>query len=207
MDCNLLIDPLPLTIPVGGGDLPIETNFRTGILFEMMINDGDLTDHEKMIHAANLWFPESFPDDDEEQIEAFDGMLWFYSCGKETLKQPQEAKQETTSKVKTLNRRIYDYDVDAPLIYAAFLSQYRIDLQDIEYLHWWKFSAMFRGLSDGHEITKIMGYRSMDLSSIKNKAERQHYTKLQAKFALPDNRSIEEKQQAAGALFGGALFR
>lgn len=207
MDCNLLIDPLPLTVPVGGGDLPIETNFRTGILFEMLINDGSLSDGEKMLHAANLWFPESFPANDEEQIEAFDGILWFYSCGKETMKSSQQAERESTSKVKTLNRRIYDYDIDAPLIYAAFLSQYRVDLQDIEYLHWWKFSAMFKGLSEGHEITKIMGYRSIDLSSIKNKTERQHYTKLQAKYALPDNRSTEEKQRAVGAIFGGALFK
>ena len=39
--------------------------------------------------------------------------------------------------------------------------------QDIKYLHWWKFKAMFKSLKEDTEIVKIMRYRSMDLSKIK----------------------------------------
>ncbi|WP_242840658.1 Gp15 family bacteriophage protein [Clostridium hydrogeniformans] len=45
------------------------------------------------------------------------------------------------------------------------LDQYGADLQNVEYLHWWKFKA----LKEDNEIFKIMGYRYMDLGKIKDK--------------------------------------
>lgn len=199
---NILIDTLPLTVPVGGRNLRIETNFRTGILFEMMFQNGHLSDEEKAVCAINLFFPKDFPTDQDQQQQAVEGMLWFYSCGNppKDNKQPAEKKKSAG-----MQKRIYDYDVDAPLIYAAFLSQYRIDLQDIPYLHWWKFIALFQGLSEQQKIVEIMGYRSINLAKIKNRAERERYAALQAKYSLPDNMTTEEKVAAVGALFGGIL--
>ena len=196
---NILIDPLPLAIQVSGRDLPIETDFRTGILFEQLVESNEVPQEEKIAYAVNLYFPGRFPSNAMEQIQAVDGMLWFYSCGDEERATKQDQQQNSTS----IARRIYDYDIDAPLIYSAFLAQYNIDLQDIQYLHWWKFIAMFRGLAQHHKIVEIMGYRAMNIAKIKNRAEREHYAALQAKYALPDNRSAEEKAAAAGALFGG----
>lgn len=198
---NILIDELPLTVPVGGGFIHIETNFRTGILFEMMFQNGDLSKEEKAVNAVNLFFPDNFPNDEEGQQQALEGMLWFYSCGNQHREKAQEKAKSTG-----IEKRIYDYDIDAPLIYAAFLSQYRIDLQDIEYLHWWKFNALFQGLSEQQKIVEIMGYRSINLAKIKNRSEREHYAALQAKYALPDKRSTEEKVAAAGTLFGGMML-
>ena len=40
-----------------------------------------------------------------------------------------------------------------------------------------------------------MGYRAIDLSKIKNKEEKDKYKRLQREWALPDNRTIEEKEQ------------
>lgn len=196
---NILIDPLPLAIQVSGRDLPIETDFRTGILFEQLVESNEVPQEEKIAYAVNLYFPGRFPSNALEQIQAVEGMLWFYSCG--DGEQPKQQDQQQNS--AGIARRIYDYDIDAPLIYSAFLAQYNIDLQDIQYLHWWKFIAMFRGLAQHHKIVEIMGYRAMNIAKIKNRAEREHYAALQAKYALPDNRSAEEKAAAAGALFGG----
>lgn len=197
---NILIDPLPLAIQVSGRELPIETDFRTGILFEQLVQSREIPQEEKIAYAVNLYFPDCFPEDADGQVQAVNGMLWFYACGDEEQTKPKESAPSDGSRTA---RRIYDYDVDAPLIYAAFLAQYRIDLQDIEYLHWWKFIAMFKGLTQDHKIVEIMGYRSINVAKIKNKAEREHYAALQAKYALPDNRTTEEKAAAAGALFGG----
>ena len=53
--------------------------------------------------------------------------------------------------------QIDDYDeFDNDLIYSAFKDQYSIDLQEIEYLHWWKFKAMFDALKDDNKIVEIM---------------------------------------------------
>jgi hypothetical protein len=40
-----------------------------------------------------------------------------------------------------------------------------------------------------------MGYRAIDISKIKDKDEKAKYKKLQRQFALPDNRTEEEKEQ------------
>lgn len=197
---NILIDTLPTTITVGGREFPISSNFRTAILFELMIQDAETSAIEKALGAFQLWFPDGMPEDVEQ---ATDQMIWFYSCGKTVS---LETAADKTKKAG-IAKRIYDFDIDAPLIYAAFLTQYHIDLQDIEYLHWWKFSALFEGLNEENEISKIMQYRAIDLSEIKNKAEKKHYAKLQAKYRLPDNRSTEDKEALAGALFAGAAGR
>ena len=198
---NIIIDTLPLTISVGGRDLPIETNFRTGMLFELMMMSGEVPEDEKIEYAVNLYFPREFPRSAAEQREAIDGMLWFYMCGDQDKREP--AANGSGGDKPSIIKRIYDYEIDAPMIYAAFLSQYGIDLQDIEYLHWWKFVAMFMALHENEKIVEIMGYRSIDLAKIKNRKEREHYAALQGKYRLPDNRSTEEKAAAAGAVFGG----
>ena len=59
---------------------------------------------------------------------------------------------------------LFDYELDGEYIYAAFMSQYGIDLIDIEELHWYKFLAMFKGLKDDEIISKIMGYRGYEKS-------------------------------------------
>ena len=199
---NILIDPLPVTVMVAGEEVSIATDFRTGILFEMLVQDGSIDKEQKAQTALELWYPKGLPTYTEQSVvEAVDQMLWFYLCGKSTGDKPSAGKEK--QQPKGIARRIYDFDVDAPLIYAAFLAQYHIDLQDVEDLHWWKFAALFAGLNEEHEISKIMGYRSIELATIKNKAERERYTKLQAKYALPDNRSVEDKERMIGSLFGG----
>lgn len=199
---NMLIDPLPSTVTVGGREIPIESNFRTSILFELMIQSHDLDNAQKSITAMELYYPREHHahiiERNETIDEAIDRIVWFYCCGKQRKIAGEQRKENAK-----IERREHDFDVDAPLIYAAFLSQYGIDLNQIEYLHWWSFCAMFRGLSDEHQITKIMGYRTVDLSSIKNKAEKSRLAKLQSRYALPFTGTIQDMERAAGSLFGG----
>lgn len=198
---NLIIDELPRALKLKGSVFPIRTDFRIGMLFEMMIESRELSDREMARQAFRLWF-------EEEQIaaiarqdvvrEALDGIIWFYSCGK----RDEEKEKQGEKKPGEFGRRIYDFEIDAPLIYAAFRSQYGIDLQEAQ-LHWWQFTALFSGLHQDEQIMQIMGYRSVNLAEIKNKDERRRLAKLQARYALPDHRTKEEKQRLAGALFGG----
>lgn len=50
-----------------------------------------------------------------------------------------------------------DYEIDAELIYAAFLEQYGVDLFDKE-IHWHKVLAMIAGLHST-KLNDIIGYR------------------------------------------------
>ena len=99
------------------------------------------------------------------------------------------------------SKQIYSYEFDDELIYSAFRDQYRINLQTIPYLHWWEFKAMFSGLKEDNLIVKIMGYRAMDLSKIKDKEEKKYYKKLKKLYALPDMRTEEQKEADFGKAF------
>ena len=170
---NLLIDLVPTAIEIDGEEYEINSNFRESILFELMMLDTSITEEEKIIQALELYYP-VLPKDLNKAIE---GILWFYRCGKDEVINKNKGTGKSTN--------VYSFDYDDDLIYSAFLDQYGVDLQDVEYLHWWKFKAMFRGLKEDNEIVKIMGYRAMDISKIKDKEQKAHYTKMQELYKIP----------------------
>ena len=81
------------------------------------------------------------------------------------------------------------------------MEQYKIDLNNIKYLHWWKFKALFNSLNKNTHFVEIMGYRAMDLSKIKDKEEKKRYKRLQKIYALPDMRTEEQKEADFGKAF------
>ena len=166
--------------------IDFDTNFRIGIAFEIMMQNPKYSMQAKTYQALKLFYPEM--DEIKDVKKAIDDIIWFYSCGK---------SEEKTSRKKGKNKQkqIYSYEFDNDLIYSAFKNQYNIDLEEVEYLHWWKFKAMFEGLKSDNRIVEIMGYRAMDLTKIKDKDMKKHYKQLQEDYKLPDMRSEEEKEE------------
>lgn len=181
---NILVDELEEIMKEKFGNVKINTDFRISILFELLMQDNTIPGKEKVVQALQLYYPNFYKITDFD--EAIENMMWFYRCGKELA----------NSKTKVTNNRkqIYSYEFDDDKIYSAFMQQYNIDLQDIEHLHWWKFKALFNGLSEDTQFVKIMGYRAIDISKIKNKKEKKRYKELQKLYALPDMRTEEEKE-------------
>lgn len=178
---NLLIDKLPTDYE----GLKIDTNFRSFILFELLMQDNKI-DAETKIYLALKIFYKEYPKDLKKGIEA---ILWFYRCGDE-IKESKNKKQENKKQ-----KQIYSFKYDDKLIFSAFWHDYKIDLNEINYLHWFKFKALFEGLDDKNKFCEIMGYRAIDLNKIKDKEQKKRYRKLQRQYALPDNRTVEEKEQ------------
>ena len=181
---NLLIDLLPTTVDIEGIEYEINSDFRTSILFELLMQDVEIEDEEKIIQALQLYYKKRPKNIDE----AINKMLWSYSCGKENT-------LEADSKTGSSSEKIYDFDYDDEYIYSAFLDQYGIDLNEIEYLHWWKFKAMFKALKEDNEIVKIMGYRSIDLSKVEDKKQKEFYKKMKKTYEMPIAISKDEKEK------------
>ena len=194
-DCNMLIDYLPETVEIEGVEYEIESNFRTLLLFEMLMQDSELSDSEKAMQGLKLAYP-VIPDNLEAAV---DELLWFYACGKR-WREKRAGSVEGASEVQ----RIYSFEHDDDYIYSAFLTQYHIDLQDIKYLHWWKFKALLRTLSSDLEFCKIMEYRSVDINANMTKEQRDFYRRKKELYALPLPADEEEKVDAiAEALMNG----
>lgn len=198
---NILIDIVPDKVEVGGKMYKINSDFRTSILFELLMFDDSVDDESKYIQALELYYPILPPESNLE--EAIYKILWFYGGGKEDDR--KESSEKNTTKVE----QVYSYEYDDTYIYSSFLSQYQIDLQDVEHLHWWKFKAMFESLKEDTKICEIMKYRSIDLSKIHDKEEKAFYKKMKNLYELPkyiDKEQKEKEDEIANILMGNGIL-
>ena len=189
----MLVDLLPATLEIDSLNYPINSDFRTSILFEELMQDASIKSEEKIDLAIKLYFKNRVIN----KQKAIEQLLWFYKCGKEEKKSNKGEKGIATT-------NIYSYEHDDEYIYSAFLEQYNIDLQDIEYLHWWKFKAMFKSLREC-KFVEIMGYRSMGIDSKMPKSQQTFYKRMKAIYRLPDNRTEEQKEKEISESFA-SLF-
>lgn len=183
---NIILGRLPTKTP---NKMRIRTDFRESIKFELLMQDNSISDTDKIKLALNLYYYE--PEKIQDVKKAIKDILWFYKCGKEDKNVDSENEENNVSNKQ---KQIYSYEFDAEYIYSAFMEQYKIDLNSIKYLHWWKFKALLISLNENILFSKIMGYRAMNINKIKDKDMKKHYKKMKKIYALPDMRSEEEKE-------------
>lgn len=193
---------LPASVDIGSKTYKIDADFRTIMNVEEIIFGKEVTDDQKKFaeemmkeidieekdaianakyyDALKLFYEDNIPDDLEEAMEK---MLWFYSCGKED----EQTKAKTKKKVIS-----FEYDFD--YINAGFMQDYKIDLFEVDFLHWWKFMSLFSALHDDCKICEIIGYRSAELKNF-DKEQRKRIREMQKIYALPDEISKEEKKR------------
>lgn len=185
---NILIDQLPTSVEIDGQKFEVYSDFRNMILFELLMQDDDFTDQEKLEQALLLFYPVA----PNNVLKGLDTLMWFYKQGKE-----EEQKNKKAGKKPKENKRseqVYSFEYDSLYIYAAFLSQYKIDLQDIPYLHWWKFKALFASLKEDNQIVQIMQYRAVEITSKMSSEQQRFYRKMKQLYRLPDNRTQTQKE-------------
>ena len=96
---------------------------------------------------------------------------------------------------------VIDWEIDAELIYAAILGQYGIDLFDIEDLHWHKFIAMIKGLSETTKLREVMQYRAYKRDNSKNVDQ---YERLKSAWEIRRMSNEEEREiEEFSKIFGG----
>lgn len=195
---NILIDSLPQSIVSGGREYSIRADFRISVMFESMMEDSEVRNEDKLGLALGMYYPE-IPQDIEDAV---DKMLWFYKCGKEANSYEKKLSERQAAK-----DRIYSFDYDDDYIFAAFLHQYRIDLNRVKFLHWWKFRAMFKSLTEDNEFVKIMGYRSIDISNDMSKSQKDFYRKMKRIHQIPQSKDEQERQDEITSILmkGGDL--
>ncbi len=175
---NLFYEEFPKAVIVSGIEVPIVTDFREYIKMLDMLKDPDVSNEEKTYFLAD-YFTDKIPDFNEavKQLSDFVLMKSFATTG---IDVEIEEKEETREE-----KHLFSFEIDYPYILSGFLRDYGIDLSSVRYLHWWKFRMLFDGLSDDTEIKQRIMYRSLDLSTIKDKDERKRIQKIQRSIQLP----------------------
>lgn len=174
---SILTEDLPKTL-LGA---PIRTDYRVMVTVEQLLRDPEISAQRKIIQALDLLYIEP-PDAGLES--AWDGLLWYYRGGRGPEAQEQEPEKERPGprRRQATPRRVYDYEIDAERIYAAFRQIYNVDLQGAP-LHWWAFRSMLLALPDSCLMGQIMGIRAADVSSLKG-PEKKRVQRLQRLFAI-----------------------
>lgn len=200
---GMLSERLPETVIVGGVEVGIDTDFRTSILFEELLNDPELTNLQKVMQAVEMYYGAQVIRW-EDRNEAIEKILWFYNG--ESTGQQGKTGEEDDGEVEAADA-LYSFEYDADKIFAAFQHDYGIDLQSIDYLHWWKFKALFKGLSEENEIVKIIGYRGMVIDPKLPSRQQDFYRKMKRIHALPAKREEQELQDELEQILlnGGSL--
>jgi hypothetical protein len=95
--------------------------------------------------------------------------------------------------------RLFSFEKDANLIFAAFRQTHGIDLQNIEYLHWWSFLALFMDLGADTAFCNLVGLRKRVKSGKATTEERETAREMGDMFDVPeiDDRTLEEKEKEA----------
>ena len=157
-----------------------QKKFAEEMMKEIDIEEKDAIANAKYYDALKLFYEDNIPDDLEEAMEK---MLWFYSCGKED--------EQTKAKTK---KKVISFEHDFDYINAGFMQDYKIDLFEVDFLHWWKFMSLFSALHDDCKICEIIGYRGAELKNF-DKEQRKRIREMQKIYALPDDISKEEKKR------------
>mgnify|MGYP003289976339 CR=1 FL=1 len=171
---------LPSFVEIEGIFFDIKTDFRDWLKFDRLIKD-EATTYEDIDYLYILEKPE----DKEKGLKA---LLDFFAPPQEL---PRKISGGNTDPV-------IDYELDADLIYSAFLEQYNIDLMAQDEtghalpLHWHKFQALLKGLHNTR-LNEIMEIRAFNPNN-KDDYNKQ-MQKLKNAWKIPHRESAADRKR------------
>lgn len=174
---NFFYETFPDTVNIHGEDVAIITDFREYIRLLDMLKCEELDAMQKTLLLAQY-----FLDEIEVDKEAISALTAFVVMDYDETESDEENGETEESGSK---KNLFSYEIDYPFILSAFMRDYGIDIETVDYLHWWKFRMLFDGLSDDTEIKQRIMYRGINLSDIKDKDERNRIAKIQRRIRLP----------------------
>lgn len=179
---NLLVDALPTAVEIDGKEYEINTSFRDCLRTILAFEDEELTGYEKQAIMLQNLFPEPI-----ENVQAA------FEVGTRFLNGGKVGESESES-----NLRLYSFDKDAALIFAAFRQTHGIDLETAE-MHWWKFMALFADLGGETTFCNLIGLRKRVKTGVASKEEKQAARDMGSAFDIPepDDRTPDEREKEA----------
>ena len=183
---ELLTGNLPESFLIGDKEYAVSSDFRDIVELEEFLASEELTGAARVEQALNLFYG-CIPDDVETAVEK---LCWFMQCGEK--ERPHRGRRQP-ARDDFRQQAAYSFIHDAGLIYAAFMAQYGIDLTDIEYLHWWKFKAMFESLGKDTLMKEVMHCRAVEIDPKMPQAQKDYYNAMKQRYALPLPDGIEKQ--------------
>lgn len=176
----------PEYVKVGNKEYKINTDFKVALECNRIAEDETIGDFERSLAIIYTLFGEEALEDTKHYDKLLELAKKYLSCGKDIKVKPNEEPD-------------MDYIYDYGLIWASFMSDYKIDI-DKKYIHWWKFYELINGLSSSELgnsciLNKIRAGRKYDPKEIKDNKKRQEFIEWQKSIALPKKKKIVTEKQ------------
>ena len=176
----------PEYIETNSKQYKINTDFRVALACFEALEDDEINDVARMNAIISLLLgvekdgeieiPQLTTEESNKTIEL---LIKYLSCG--------EKEQSTT-----VNKRDMDFVQDKQYIYASFLTDYNIDLDNTE-MHWWKFCNLLKGLTDKCILSKVRDIRNTDLSEYKDTKTKERIIKAMESVKLKEKKTKEQQ--------------
>lgn len=131
---------LPQAVEVGGRFYRIKTDYRYWLRFLQVVKEPAMLDDFDFLYIADI------PEDKQAGVDALAEFCF--------IKNPLPRSTGTNSDP------VFDYEIDADLVYAAFYERYGIDLLKVD-LHWHQFNALLNGLH-GTKLDDVISFRAFE---------------------------------------------
>lgn len=177
---NILAERFPTSVEINGKEYALNTDFRVGLKIILAWEDPELTAREKTLVMLRLLYKE-IPPDTQKACEL---AVYFLNCGEE--KDDGEAAESPV-------RRVYSFTKDAKYIYSAIRQTHGIDLETVEYLHWWKFCYFFLDLDPDCMFQQMLHLRQQKQRGKLTKEEQAIYYRLRDILDLPQEKDAETR--------------
>lgn len=159
---NPITKKLPASLTVAGISVPIDTGFRIWVQI-WKIRESNKDGWKKAFAILTL----AYPSKEYKQLiannyeEALSKALDFLN---RTLGNDEPERPPTRSEKRLKGLRLLDWDHDASRVVSDFMREYGIDLTDGDLtMHWWRFMALFNGLSDQSATMEAIAIRAADI--------------------------------------------
>lgn len=180
---NILVDKFPTKTMIDDKEYTLNTDFRNCLKIMFAFEDKELFIEQQIeIMLELLYGKDNIPDNIEKAVEK---AILFLDCGE---KENDKNKSENS-------RRVYSFNKDAKYIYSAIKQTHNIDLENIEYLHWWKFVYLFLDLDKDCFFCKLIDLRNKKNKGKLTKEEKNLYVELYDILEIENAIQYTEEEQ------------
>ena len=179
---NILIDALPYSIEINGVDYPINADFRTAIQIMLDFESDEWLPAEKHEMMVRQLYKEPYPKDFQEAVNHAIAFL--------------NGNTEPDIDGGEEPMRLYSFEKDAGLIFAAFRQTHGIDLTK-ENLHWWEFITLFGNMGGDTAFSNLVSLRKRVKEGKATKEEIAVAREIGDAFNVdePERITLEEQQR------------
>ncbi len=185
---NALTDKFPCKIRLDEKIYDINADFRNCIRIIQAFEDGDLSITDKYeILIRRLY--KTVPDDN---------ILLAIERGIEFLNLGEKPRVENAT-----TKRVYSFEKDSQYIYSAIKQTHQIDLEEVDFLHWWKFVYLFSDVNADCAFSNMVSLRDKRNRGKLTKEEREIFNRSRELLDLDyDDEPSEEEQEFMRLLEG-----